>query len=457
MIATINGFIKRRPNLKNVFILSFFLFFSRGLGLVRQIIIYQKMDPISSDLLLASTKIPDTIVSLLLMGTVISSILPVTSRIHSKISHKEANKYINLMLITIISILGLVSLIGLIFTPYFLRLTTSPQTINNFVQAGVFNDYISTTRILLLGPILFGLQSIFGVFLNIKNRFLVYSWAGTIYNLGTILGLLFGQRNDYFSASTGMMLGALTTAVIFVIESKRAGYKFYKLTNLLPSIKSSYHTHKKDLWLTWKIFAPRVFLLNGLVISNLLINAVAQNNGQITAFDIGLSIQGVFFSVISSATIVAFPNLAKTFNQKSNSGEFWNKLRKYTTGILGLAFLGTIITIIFAPLVMRIFELFGRGQQTGNYIILIARITSIALIFQSGLEILSKYFFVRERVWQPIIISNSGLIIQVILLYFLVSNSFDSGIAVSISLVANFGFSFFVALYFLYIDYINKS
>ncbi len=458
MIRRISGFMVKRPNVKNIILLTFFLFLSRGLGLLRQIFIYQRMDPFASDLLLAGTKIPDTIVSLLLMGTVISSVLPIASRL----SHKREKggdlqtRYLNLMIFSLISILFLIIVFLMIWTETFLKLSTSSQTINEFVALGVWNDYINVTRILLIGPMLFGLQSVLGVFLNLKNRFFVYSLAGTIYNLGTILGLAFGPRNNYFLVAWGMMIGAAVSVGLFYWESTKEKFFIPSPAKMVDYLKESYSLLKKDFWMTWKLFLPRIFLLNGVIVANLLINLVAQDGGQITSFDIGLSIQGVFFSIITSVTAVAFPNLANLFNKKGGDNHaFWNKLRKYTLGVLVLSFLGTIVTIVFSPLVIWLFELFGSGQGTGDYIIMIARITSVALIFQSMVEMLNKYFYVREKIWEPVIIANVGLVGQIIILFSLINNGVDAGVSVSVSLIGNFVISFLLILFYLTKDYFS--
>jgi peptidoglycan biosynthesis protein MviN/MurJ (putative lipid II flippase) len=431
---------------------------SRGLGFFRNILLYSKMDRVHADLLLASTKIPETIASLLIMGTIISSMLPIATRLENeKDGDEKVSQYINLMTLIIIFVLLIITILCFIFTPFLLKISTNSKLLDTFVDQGLLEGYILTTRILLLGPFFFSLQAILGVFLNIKRRFGVYSWAGSVYNLGTILGILIGVKNGYVQTSVGMVLGAFLTVVIFWNEARLYGYNTYlqKLlvskTNLITTLSSNLREFKDDLKNTAKVFLPRIFLINGAILANLLINRVSENPGQITAFDIGLSIQGLFLSVVTSAGTVFFPDLAKAFNTEVKE-VFWKKLGLYGKYIFLTSIVGALLTIVFSPAVMWIFELFGKGQDNAEYIILIARVCTISLVFQSLNEILSKYFYVLERVWQPVIISTLGLAGQLIAVYILIYLRFDAAVAVSFGLgIANF-IVCLVSLWLIYMD-----
>jgi peptidoglycan biosynthesis protein MviN/MurJ (putative lipid II flippase) len=452
-----------KPNIKNIFTITVFLFLSRGLGFVRGILLYSKMDRISADLLLASTKIPETISSLLIMGTIISSMLPIATRLESEEKGDEkVSRYMNIMTLIIIFVLLIITIICLIFTPFLLTISTSDKLLEVFKNQGLFADYVLTSRILLLGPFFFSLQAILGVFLNIKRRFGVYSWAGSIYNLGTILGILIGVRNGYVQTSVGMMCGAFLTVIIFWREAGKYGYKSYlsKIWSLkgfpYKLFKSNVCEFRKDLLSTAKVFLPRIFLINGAILANLLINRVSQNAGQITAFDIGLSIQGLFLSLVTSVGTVFFPDLAKAFNSDIKNA-FWNKLNIYGKYIFLTSILGAALTIFFAPAVMWLFEIFGKGQDNADYIVLVARVCTLSLVFQSLNEILSKYFYVLERVWQPVIISTLGLVGQLIVVFVLIYLKFDAGISVAFGLgIANM-IVCLASLYLIFLDKKNKT
>jgi peptidoglycan biosynthesis protein MviN/MurJ (putative lipid II flippase) len=191
------------------------------------------------------------------------------------------------------------------------------------------------------------------------------------------------------------------------------------------------------------VFFPRVFLLNGIVIGNLLINRIADGwQGQVTAVDIALSIQGVFFSLITSASTVFFPNIAKTYHA-AHGRVFWKRIFKFLEGVSVLSVIGTVATVIGVPIVLWIFTLFQKDFNNVEYIILLTRIAAVGIVLQSGVEILSKYIYIKERVWQPAIMSMSGVIVQVFCTFWLrYVLEVDAGISVIIGIIVNYAVLF---------------
>lgn len=413
--------------------------------MVRNILLYN-LNPVDADIIISSTKIPDLLVSLLIMGTISSSVLPVAARVDAKSKSHTISEYLNVIYLSIMGVLGFFSLIIIFFTPQFLEWTTSQDLLDLFVENDVMDRYVWMTRILLLGPLAFATQGVFGIYLTLKERFTVYSWSGAIYNIGTIVGILiFSRYNELvYAPAWGMMIGAMVASGVYIYEASRFGYTPINVL-FLTQLRPNWHRFKGEFWDTWKVFLPRIFLLNGLVLGNLLINRISDGTpGQITAVDIALSIQGVFFSLITSVSTVFFPNFAKTLHSDTSTNEFfWRRLFTFMRGVGVLAIIGTFGTIVFSPLVLWIFELFGRGQDNAEYIILITRISAFAIVFQSLVEIVSKYIYVKERVWQPAIISITALALQLIttlgMRYLL---EIDPGISVSVGIVINFAVTF---------------
>jgi peptidoglycan biosynthesis protein MviN/MurJ (putative lipid II flippase) len=292
------------------------------------------------------------------------------------------------------------------------------------------------TRILLLGPLFFASQSVLGVFLNLKDRFVVYSWAGVVANAFSIVGILAAGRNGYISTAWGMMLGTLATVIIYLFEAHRLGLRS-RLLDLFARRNYWWSKLKADYFQTWRMFLPRILIINGTVLANFLMVKLAKEQGQITALDFGLSIQEIFFTIVASASTVFFSDYAKFINDTNTTlSQRWRKLRQYLLGVAGVAIIGSLITIVAAPLVMFIFRQLGPGQgdDQANYIILIARVSVLALVFQSLNEILAKYLHAKERVWQPVWLSIISSIVQVIGVLILVSMGLDVALAVCLGL-----------------------
>ena len=442
------------PTSQSILLITILLLLSRGLGFVRQVLIYQKMDQLSSDLLLSSLKIPETIISFLIMGTVASSVLPVATRIEAKTkSLDKVSDYFTLISFSLFTSLIVIIASLLIFTRPVLVWVTSPEILQLYQQSGVFEDYVWVTRILLSGPLLFAIQGVFGVYLTMKKQFLVYGSASLIYNLSTVLALLVARSNDYFTVAWGMTIGAGVSSGLFILTSLRNGLQL-NLIRFLRSWQTIFHQYKADFIQTIKLFLPRILVINGAVLANLIIIFIAQDKGQITAVDIGLSIQALFLVLISAVGTVFFPDLAKLFHSTDgNLQAFWRKLFQYTEKVALLAWVGSIVTFVCIPLVMWLFELFGKGQDNASYIILLARVATLGLLFQSVNEILGKYFFVRERVWQPVLISVSGTLVQLASLFLLLQLNWDAGVATALALVLNNLAITIISFYLILVDY----
>ena len=439
--------LRGKQSLRYILTLLFFLFLSRGLGMVRNLLLFseQFVTKLEGDVILAATKVPDILVSLLIMGTISSSVLPVAARINQPEADPENERvstYLNVIYLSLLAALLVFSLVVLLFTPTILRLTTSVDLQATFDDAGLFERYVFMTRILMLGPLAFATQGVFGIYLTLKERFAVYSWSGAIYNVGMIGGILLaglGPRLAYAPA-WGMMLGAGVASGVYLFEATRAGYRPLSLS-FLRSLGERWGSVRSEFKATWAAFFPRIFLLNGLVVGNLLINTLGDGwRGQVLAVDIALSIQGVFFTLITAISTVFFPNIAKTFNNpRLSKAYFWKRLFTFVKGVGVVSVFGTLATVLLAPVVLWIFGLFGRSTELADYIVLLTRISALSIVFQSLVEILSKYIYVRERVWQPAIISLTGLLTQVVLTYTLrYGGGVDAGISVSWGVVANF-------------------
>jgi peptidoglycan biosynthesis protein MviN/MurJ (putative lipid II flippase) len=425
----------------SVITISFFSFLARGLGFVRQSLTYIKLESFQSDLLVSGNKVPDFLAMFLIMGTIFSSVLPVASR---QKNDKDISQYLNLVIFATSLIIGFLSLLIVIFTRPILEIFTSSSLWEEAIKQDYLEEYILATRIMCLIPIVSALQSILGVFLNLKKKFLVYSLAGVIANLGSILGLylsdniflnkLLGNENNTQSiviVSISMVCGWMISNLVFLIQALISGFSF-------PDFKyifNNWELFKTDLIQTWSLFLPRIFLIDGYYGASLMMNPIAANTGQITAFDIGNSISAAFYILIIALTTVTFPDLSKTLNNVENSQDFWPKFRKYVFITFVLSLFVTFLALILSPLIMYLFRLIGKGQGNEDYVSYIAQISAFSLIFRSIRDIFSQYFFVLERKWQPVILSTIGLVVEFLIINILYRLNFDTGYGASIALI----------------------
>jgi peptidoglycan biosynthesis protein MviN/MurJ (putative lipid II flippase) len=155
--------------------------------------------------------------------------------------------------------------------------------------------------------------------------------------------------------------------------------------------------------------------------------------------------------------LVFFPDLSKTLNDKTLPlMAFWNKLSYYLKSAMVLGFCVSIVSIFATPLVLKLFEILGKGSSNQSYILALIQISSFRLFFQSIKEILDKYFYAKERRLQPMLLSVIGGISQVIFLFFGLWLGLDAGIlSMLVLMVYYFTWSLFATI-FVRKDYLES-
>ncbi len=423
--------IKNSPTVISVLFITSLYMASRVLGFARSIFLYQ-YDKINADLFLFGTeRISGTITAIFFMGALASSVLPVAGQILETKGDKEFNKFISLILVILTIFMTVVMGISCVFTPQLLEYL-NPKLWQSAIENSLLDDYILISRLSFLVSINFGLQALFGVVLNLKNKFVVFSLAGIITNISCILGILY-HKNDIIAITIGLVFGCSLSSVLYIASAIHGGF------DLPTDIWNGFTKYKTELVATLKSFVPRMFIVDGFTVSGLALGFLFQTSGQATAFDLATSIQGAFFVVITAIGIVFFPDLNKVLNNKNlPQSVFWNKLSSYLQKGIWLGLAVSVGSIVFSPVVIWFFELFGKGQNQGQYIILLVQVGAFRLFFQAIKEILDKYLYTKQKKLEPMILSLLAMTGQLIFL-FLVSNLFskdlDAGVVVVLSLV----------------------
>jgi putative peptidoglycan lipid II flippase len=418
---------------KNAVILTVCYALSRLTGFARTLVLYQNFDQLSSDLFLNADRIQGVLSTLFLIGSITNSVLPVAGRIEKQDDGKQRLlDFLNLIFVVLTGSIAILCLLAFVFTPQVLQVMISQNILDKAVEQGLYNDFVLSFRIMLIIPILFAGRAVLSLFLNLKEEYLVYGLSGLMTNIGIIIGLLVSDGNIVV-ASWWMSLSGIPIFGLFLWDSIRVGYT-------LPSFNllGKWGQFKVEFGDTLKVFFPRIFLLDGIAIASLLLGRLAQNEGQNTAFEIATSIQGAFFIVISSFGYVIFPKVIKLKNIQDGAKNYYKQFDKLIKigGLMGA--LTTIISVFGAIAVMFLFDLAGRGQGSSQYIIQIAQLSAIYLIFRALREVLSRHIFAQERQWQPMYLSMISVFAQSLFMFWLVWGlGFDAGLVAGFSLIIN--------------------
>jgi putative peptidoglycan lipid II flippase len=444
----------QNPAIISVGLVSVLYLFSRIMGLGRTILISKNLDKISSDIFFKADFIPNQLSSILLMGTIISSVLPIASRLlqknkESKIEdYTKTYNYFNLISGIILVILFFIIIVCQIFLEPLLQFVTDAETYAKYQSLGKLDEFILSTRVLLLTPINFAVQALFGVLLNLKNRFNIFAIAGVVTNFGAIAGVLMASSSNFITLPIGMFLGGFISCLIYIFYAVKDGYRFP--SNIFDYIYWSklIKIYKAELKDTAKVFIPRIFLIDGFLISYAAMVTLKTPDGQTTAFDFATSIQGAFYILISSIGIILFPNISRIVNDKTvELKEFWDRMHKYLQMTIALGFVVSILTVPGSYLVIKIFESFGKlqGTEQNAYIILLTSVSSFRLFFMAIKEVLDKIFYARESKYLPIGLSVIANIAQIIFIWSL-SSYYDVGVVASIGLMVYYAVWVILAL-----------
>lgn len=423
--------LKNNPTIISVLFITGLYMASRVLGFARSIFLYQ-YDKINADLFLFGIdRISGTITAIFFMGALASSVLPVAGQILETKGEKDFNRFISIILVILVIFMVLVMGVGVIFTPQLLEYL-NPKLWQSAIENLLLDDYILISRLSFLVSINFGLQALFGVVLNLKNKFLIFSLAGVITNISCILGILY-HKNDIVAITVGLVLGCSLSTILYIGSAIYSGFEFPK------NVWLGFGEYKTELLSILKSFIPRMFIIDGLTVSGLALGFLFQTTGQAIAFDLATSIQGAFFVVITALGIVFFPDLNKVLNDKNlPKNLFWDKLVLYLRNVIWLGLFISIICVVLSPVIMWLFELFGKGQNQGQYIILLIQIGSFRLFFQGIKEILDKYLYTKQKKLAPMFLSLCSMVGQLVFLFVIsqiLYKGIDAGVAVVLSLV----------------------
>lgn len=320
---------------------------SRFLGLIRDRLLAGRFGAGEElDIYFAAFRIPDFVYGILIMAGVSAVFLPVFSEYFRKGEEdawKFANNLLNCFLILLILICGILAL----FTPLLINLIAPGFSPENKELA------IALTRLMFISPIFFGLASIFSGILHYFNRFLAYSMAPVIYNLGIIFGILFlVPRFGLYGLAYGVILGAFLYWLFQFLAVKGSGYKYLPLLNF-----KNFGLNK-----VFKLMLPRTIGAAAFHINLIVITAIASflPAGSIAIFNFANNLQYLPIGLIGlSFSVAAFPVMARTWAAGLKE-EFFKTFSSTFRQILFLIIPTSLLVFILRAQIVRL--VLGTGE-----------------------------------------------------------------------------------------------
>lgn len=367
---SLGGFLNSKQNTITgaAVILTVAVLLSRILGLLRDRLLAGAFGASTSlDVYFAAFRIPDLVYSIIFAGGVIVSLLPLFSDLQ-KSDEKKSWDVIN-------NILNIFIVCFFVFSALFFAFT--PQIISSMVSGfdPVAKEMtVSLSRLIFISVFFFGLSSVFSTVLNYFNRFVSYSLAPILYNLGIIFGIVvLSPHWGVFGAGMGVVLGSLMHFLIQLPSAVKCGYKYRAFIDL----------KSRELADFFGLIVPRTIASSSSQINFIVITFIASGigTGAISVFNLSNNLRYLPVGIIgvSFATAV-FPFLSKLWTEQKKE-EFRFNFRKVFNEVLYVSFpIGVLIFVLRNEIVNIVL----RSGQFGTSAV---EITAAAL----GLYILSTF------------------------------------------------------------------
>ena len=415
------------------FILAISGLISRLLGLIRDRLLASRFGASQElDVYFAAFRIPDFVYGILIAGGITAAFLPVFAEYFEKNkSNKEqslewpqdalnlVNNVLNLLLFLLILICAVLA----VFTPFIIK----------FIIPGFSSEdrnlTIALTRIMFLSPILFGLSSIFSGILHYFNRFLSYSLAPILYNMGIIFGILFlVPAFGVFGLAYGVIIGAFFYLLIQIPAAKFSGYRYKAVFNFKsPGIKRIF-----------KLMLPRTIGSAAYQINLIVITAIASTltAGSIAVFNFSNNLHYFPIGLIGiSFAVSSFP----AFSRSWANGQRNKFLENFSSSFRQIIFLITPISVLVFLLRAQIVRLI---LGAGRFGWLETRLTAACLglfcfgiLAESLIPLLSKTFFALQDTKTPVLIGIFSMLLNIIFcflfVFFLKSSNLFSNFFIS--------------------------
>jgi len=206
--------------------ISLATFLSRILGYIKDMILAKYFGATGlSDVFFVAFRIPNLLRELFAEGSMSSAVIPVLKESQIKKGEDEAREIAKSLFTAIILIVGGITLLGIIFSPFIVKII-APGFISNPQK---FELTVLLTKIMFPFLLFISLASLTMGVLNTNNIFFIPALAPCFLNISVIL-LVAGFSSFFFnpiiSVAVGVTLGGILQWLIQTPAYYKAGYRF---------------------------------------------------------------------------------------------------------------------------------------------------------------------------------------------------------------------------------------
>lgn len=340
--------------------------------------------------------------------------------------HTEKWQLANTILNVIVLILLFFSIVFFILTPQMVALLAPG------FSSGKQELVIAMTRVMLFSTVLFGISNVLGGMLQSFQRFLWFSLAPILYNLGIIAGILIlAPRYGPIGLAYGVVLGAFLHLIVQVPAVLKEGFCWRPVFKLK-------HTGVRKILV---LMLPRTLGLAALQINQLVNTFLASGLavGSVAVFYYADSLQSLPVSIFGvSFALSAFPILSKTFNDKDDDSFveiFSDNFRK----ILFIMIPVSLFMILLRAQIVRL--VLGTGEFNWDATVStleVFGVFAVSLFAQGTIPLLARAFYARHDTKTPVISSVLSVAVNIALAFYFVPRYGLIGLALAFSAASLF-------------------
>jgi putative peptidoglycan lipid II flippase len=407
-------------------IVATFSVVSRVFGLVRDRLLASHFGAGQiTDAYYAAFRLPDFVFQTLVLGALASAFIPIFVQAYHK-NREDGWRVANGLTTVLFMTMGILAILMVILAPWLVRV----------VAPGYVGEQqaltVAMTRVMLVAVVLFAVSNVASGVLQGLRRFVAFSAAPVVYNLGLILGIvalvpLLGP----IGLAWGVVVGAFGHLVIQIIAARRAGWK--------PAWLWAWRD--KDVRHVWRLMLPRTLGLaagqvNQVVITIIASTLAAGSLSQLTWAD---NLQNVPTNVFGlPLAIASFPVLAQA-TASNDTTSFIDTVRSNLRRILFLVIPIASLLVVLRAHVVRVVLGAGHFDWSDTYYTAqIVGIFSVALVANSAIALLARAFYARQDTRTPVRWAIGGVIINVAVALLLAPKFGVLGVAMATSMAAAF-------------------
>lgn len=368
--------------------------------------------PTGIDAYTAAFTIPDFMFFILTSGALSVSFIPVFNQRLAGGNKKSAWE-LSSSLLNLLAIFTLItSILIMIFADPLIRYIVSP----GLDESGMILA-INMTRVIAINPFLFSIATVITSIQQAVGRFVFYSFAPAIYNIGIIIGItwftgginLFGVQifeGGIMGVALGVILGAILQLIVSLIGLFGLGFDYdFKINWKNQGFRT-----------ILKLLPPRsldqgIDYVNSIVNTNL---SSRMGAGAVRSFNQASALHQMPVNLVGVAISTAFfPKLTEELGQ-GDQHEFYNTFRQALRTITWIALPVSVIAFFARGYVVSFISNVGNNDSNGTIASILGALC-IAIFARSVFHIASRGFYAYQDTKTPFIVSIFAIGLTILL------------------------------------------